>query len=89
MSNTSFPRVLIDPSVEVNVILREIYYRPEGYYQTAEQLQKVAEKEGHKFNIDDVKKFLHKQAIWQIHSSRPHYIPRVSYNRITIPNTVH
>ena len=46
MSNTLLPTVLIDPSVEVNIILREIYYRPQGYYQNAEQLLEASKKAG-------------------------------------------
>lgn len=89
MSSTFLPTVLINPNVEVEIILREIYYRPEGYYQSAEQLHRKAKEENYTFNIDDVKKFLRKQAIWQIHSPKPNYIPRASYNRITTPNEVH
>ena len=89
MSNTLLPTVLIDPSVEVNIILREIYYRPQGYYQNAEQLLEASKKAGHKFSIDDVKKFLYKQILWQRYSPKPKYIPRASYNRITIPNFAH
>src|SRR6266516_7257727 len=84
MSNTLLPTVLIDPNVEVNIILRRLYYRPEGYYQNAEQLLEAATKAGHKFSIDDVKRFLHKQIIWQKYSPKPKYIPCASYNRITI-----
>ena len=89
MSDTLLPTVLIDPNVEVNIILREIYYRLQGYYQNAEQLLKAAKKEGHNFSIDNVKKFLHKQILWQRYSPKPKYIPRASYNRITIPNFAH
>ena len=89
MPDTLLPTVLIDPNVEVNIILREIYYRLQGYYQNAEQLLKAAKKEGHNFSIDNVKKFLHKQILWQRYSPKPKYIPRASYNRITIPNFAH
>src|SRR6266487_3015898 len=89
MSNTLLPTVLIDPNVEVNIILRRLYYRPEGYYQNAEQLLEAATKAGHKFSIDDVKRFLHKQILWQKYSPKPKYIPCASYNRITIPNFAH
>jgi len=66
-----------------------LYYRPEGYYQNAEQLFEAAKKAGRKFSIDDVKKFLHKQMLWQKYSPKPKYIPCASYNRITIPNFAH
>ncbi|CAJ0842433.1 13651_t:CDS:2 [Entrophospora sp. SA101] len=32
--------------------------------------------------------WLHKQASWQIHASRPQYIPYASFNNITVPNEV-
>src|SRR5438034_4832251 len=44
-------------------------------------------KAGYNFSIDNVKKFLHKQMLWQKYS--PKYIPCASYNRITIPNFAH
>src|SRR5947207_4901024 len=74
MSNTLLPTVLIDPNVEVNIILRRLYYRPEGYYQNAEQLFEAAKKAGRKFSIDNVEKFLHKQMLWQKYSPKPKYI---------------
>lgn len=83
------PIIFIDPNVEVNIILRKLYYRPEGLYQTAQQLNEAAKQEGYKFDIDVVKKFLHKQILWQKHAPKPSYIPRVSYNKITIPNLAH
>ena len=89
MSNTSLPQIFIDPNVEVKIILRQVYYRPEGYYQTAEQLQQAAKSMGFNINIIDADKFIKKQVIWQKYSPRPIYIPCASYNRITIPNSVH
>ena len=44
---------------------------------------------GLKISERDVEKFLKKQVIWQKYSPRPVYIPCASYNRITIPNSVH
>src|SRR6266498_2564873 len=78
MSDTLLPTVLIDPNVEVNIILREIYYRLQGYYQNAEQLLKAAKREGHNFSIDNVKKFLHKQILWQRYRISRAIVPRVS-----------
>lgn len=79
------PIIPIDP----NIIFRDLYYKPYGYYQTAEKLLEVARKEGHDFNINDARNFLYKQAVWQIYAPRPKNIPRTSFNQITIPNEVH
>ena len=89
----ALPSVFIDPirskQVELNFALRRIYYRTKGYYQSARKLLAVAKSKGYKFDISDVKKWLHRQAIWQIHSPAPKYIPQVSFNRITRPNEYH
>ena len=45
--------------------------------------------EGHDFGISDITEWLHKQAIWQIHSPIPKYVPQVSFNKITRPNMYH
>src|SRR5215469_4154014 len=58
-------------------------------YERRGSLNEAARQEGHDFNIDVVKKFLYKQVLWQKYSRRPNYIPRVSYNKITIPNLAH
>jgi hypothetical protein len=89
MANPSLPTIIIDPNVEVNIILRNIFYSLKGLYQTAKQLQEAAKQKGYNFHIDKVKEFLHKQIIWQRFSPRPKYIPRASYNKITIPNLAH
>ncbi len=89
MSNTSLPQIIIDPNVEVSIILRQIYYSPEGYHQSVKQLCEEVERRGLKINERVVENFLKKQVIWQKYSPRPVYIPYASYNRITIPNSVH
>lgn len=73
----------------MNIILRRIYYKADGFFQTAEKLYNKAKKAGYTFNISDVRKWLHKQVIWQIYAPTPKYIPQVSYNRITRPNEYH
>jgi hypothetical protein len=84
------PHIFIDPKVEIDIILRELYYKPYGYYQTAEELLSVAkEKSDRNIKIDDVRRFLYKQAVWQIHAPKPKYIPRASFTSICIPNEVH
>ncbi|GET55433.1 transposase family protein [Rhizophagus irregularis DAOM 181602=DAOM 197198] len=87
------PQIFIDPTfnkqIEQNYILQQIYYHPCGYYRTPEKLWAKVQAEGHDFNISDITEWLHKQAIWQIHSPIPKYIPQVSFNKITRPNMYH
>jgi hypothetical protein len=87
------PQIFIDPTfnkqIEQNYILQQIYYHPCGYYRTPEKLWAKVQAEGHDFNISDITEWLHKQAIWQIHSPIPKYVPQVSFNKITRPNMYH
>lgn len=87
------PSIFIDPIrnklIELSFALRKIYYQTKGYHQSAERLLSDAQKEGYDFSLPDVKNWLHRQAIWQIHSLPPKYIPQVSFNGITHPNKYH
>jgi hypothetical protein len=87
------PIIQIDSSeaekVERDVALRKIYYQPSGYFRTAEKLHTAIKKAGYGFSLEDVRDWLHKQAVWQIHAPPPRYIPRVSFNNITVPNEAH
>ena len=76
-------------SQERDTILREIYYAPSGYYQSAQKFHEAVKKQGYDYDITDVRDFLHRQAVWQIHAPRPKYIPYSSFNNITIPNECH
>ena len=93
MSHTLLPKIIINPiegkRAELNFVLCKIYYQPTGYYQTVEMLYNATKEEGYNFNITDVKKWLHKQKIWQIYTLLPKYIPQVSFNGITCPNNYH
>src|SRR2546423_13388290 len=84
------PSIFIDPIrnklIELSFALRKIYYQTKGYHQSAERLLSDAEKEGYDFSLPDVKNWLHRQAIWQIHSPSSKYILQVSFNGITRPN---
>src|SRR5256885_17055254 len=66
------PSIFIDPIrnklIELSFALRKIYYQIKGYHQPAERLLSDAQKEGYDFSLPDVKNWLHRQAIWQIHS---------------------
>ncbi|GET56867.1 hypothetical protein RIR_jg28305.t3 [Rhizophagus irregularis DAOM 181602=DAOM 197198] len=86
-------QIFIDPTfnkqIEQNYILQQIYYHLCGYYRTPEKLWAKVQAESHDFNISDITEWLYKQAIWQIHSPIPKYIPQVSFNKITRPNMYH
>jgi hypothetical protein len=89
----SQPQIVVDPdearSIERNLILREIYYRPTGYFSNPKSLRDACKKEGHRFHLKDVKDWLKRQQSHQIYISPPKHIPRVSYGKITRPNCVH
>src|SRR6266496_1763756 len=89
----SQPQILIDPdetcSIECNLILREVYYRPTGYFSNPKSLRNACKKEEHQFCLSECKDFLENQESYQINKTSPKYIPRVSYGRITRPNCVH
>src|SRR6266496_5571859 len=86
-------QILIDPdeahSIERNLILREVYYRPTGYFSNPKSLRNACKKEGHRFHLSECKDFLENQESYQTNKTSPKYIPRVSYGRITCPNCVH
>ena len=87
------PSVFIDPAesreVELNYILSKAFYQPRGYYQSAKKLWDKAKEEKSDISLSDVEKWLRRQAVWQIHSPPPRYIPQASFNKITHPNEYH
>ena len=89
----SQPQIVIDPNeaqrIEKNIILREIYYRPPGYYSNPKFLRSACKKEGHQFRLSECKDFLENQESYQTNKISSKYIPRVSYGQITRPNCVH
>src|SRR5438128_1247705 len=90
MSN---PSIIIDPNeahdIEKNLILREIYYRPTGYFSNAKTLRDTCKKKGYKFKLSEIKKWLTNQSEWQKYVPSPKNILRVSYGKISRPNCVH
>ena len=56
------PIIQIDPdksySIEWNLILRDIYYRPTGYYSNPKSLRDACKKEGHRFCLKECHDFL-------------------------------
>ena len=89
----SQPQILIDldeaQRIEKNIILRNIYYHPTGYYSNPKSLRDAYKKEGHLFRLSECKIFLENQESYQINKTSPKYIPRASYGRIICPNCVH
>src|SRR5215469_7396931 len=79
-------------NIDVSSALRKIYYHPVGYQRNAKKLLEASFKAGYDFTLDEVHDWLEKQAVHQIHKSRPRYIPRASFTSITsitTPNEVH
>jgi hypothetical protein len=68
--------------LDQNLILQELYYRPEGYYQTAEKMRDVCKNARHEFTLMTIKNWLNKQALFQIHKPRPRFIQYASFNNI-------
>ena len=65
---------------------REIYYKP-GNMWTGNKAIKMLTKLT-SFNVKNVKDWLGKQALWQIHLPAPRNIQRPHYN-IEVPNQLH
>jgi len=74
---------------DVAIALRKIYYQPVGYQRNAKKLYEASLDAGYDFTLDEVKDWLERQAVHQIHKLRPKYIPRASFSSITTPNEVH
>ena len=89
MSINSQPLVYIDPKEEIRIVCRILYYRPQGYYRTAEKLRDACQKAGHDFAIADIRNWLDKQSLYQIHKPRPKFIQYASFNDIETLNEVH
>ena len=76
-------------NLDVSIDLQKIYYQPSGYQRTVKKLLEASRNAGHNFTLDEVKDWLERQAVHQIHMPRPRYIPRASFCSITTPNEVH
>src|SRR6266480_103688 len=75
--------------LDVSIDLQKIYYQPSGYQRTVKKLYEASQKAGFDFTLDEVKDWLERQSVHQIHKPRPRYIPRASFSSITTPNEVH
>ena len=71
MTGISKPVIYIDPKEEIRIVCRILYYRPQGYYRTAEKLRNACKKAGNNFSLADVREWLDKQALHQIHKAPP------------------
>jgi hypothetical protein len=87
------PTINIDPQkaheLDRHLALQKLYYRPEGLYQNTKGLWDTCKKAGYSFPFTDVKKWLDRQAMYQIFRPSPKHIPYASYSKIMKPNTVH
>ena len=66
--------------------LSKIYYSPQGYWKglaAVKKLSTVTEVEE-----EVAKRWLAKQALWQIYLPAPRYIPRPKFD-VSLPNAVH
>ncbi|EXX68731.1 hypothetical protein RIR_jg5510.t1 [Rhizophagus irregularis DAOM 181602=DAOM 197198] len=72
-----------------DLTLQKFYYRSEGYYRTAEKMLVVCKKAGYDFTLAVIKKWLNRQALYQIHKPRPKFIQYVSFIDIQDLNDVH
>jgi len=75
--------------LDIEIALQKLYYCPEGYHRTVNKLYDASENVGYDFTLDEVRMWLEKQAVHQIHMPPPGYIPRASFNSIVIPNECH
>ena len=65
-----------------DLALQKLYYRPEGYYRSAEKMQMACKKAGYRFTLAVIKNWLNKQALHQIHKPWPKFIQYASFNNI-------
>ena len=66
--------------------LAKIYYSPQGYWKGLAAIKKLAE--ATKVPENTAKKWLIKQALWQIYLPAPKRVPRPKFD-VSIPNKVH
>jgi len=74
--------------LDISIALQKLYYQPSGYYRTVKKLHEASQNIGFNFILDEVQEWLERQALYQIHKPHPKYIPRASFNNITVPMEV-
>ena len=90
----SQPQILIDPDetqrIEKNIILRDIYYCPTGYYSNPKSLLKALKtsdaykKEEYQFHLNECKDFLENQKSYQTNkiSSKYRILPTIKIDHL-------
>ena len=66
--------------------LSKIYYSPKGYWKGLAAVKKLSSTA--KVSGDVTKRWLTKQALWQIYLPPPRYMPRPKFD-VSLPNAVH
>ena len=66
--------------------MKRVYYSTKGYWKGHAAIQKLSKEAG--VSEADAKKWLEKQALWQIYLPPPEYIPRPRWT-VSKPNQVH
>src|SRR3954447_5110883 len=75
--------------LDVSIALQKIYYQPVGYQRTVKKLYTVSQNAGYDFSLDEIRDWLDRQAVHQIHKPRPRFIQYASFNNIQFLNEVH
>ena len=70
----------------MNAKLSKIYYSPKGYWKGMAAIKQLAT--AAKVSEDVTKRWLTKQALWQVYLPGPRYIPRPKFD-VSLPNAVH
>ena len=87
------PVIYIDPQrardLDREIALQKLYYRPEGYYRTAEKMRYACRRAGYNFSLTEIKNWLNKQILYLIHKPRPRFIQYSSFNNIQRLNEMH
>ena len=71
---------------ELSKAMSRIYYSTKGYWKGFSAVSKMAS--AAKFSEEEARKFLEKQALWQIYLPAPKYIPRPHW-AVSKPNMIH
>ena len=69
--------------------MQKIYYQPSGYQRTVKKLFEASRNAGYDFTQNEVKDWLERQAVHQIHMARPKFIQHPSFNNIQTLNEMY
>ena len=73
-------------NLKLNKKLEKIYYSPKGYWRGYSAIKRLSTVAG--VSEEEAKRWLKKQAMWQIYLPAPSYIPRPTFD-VFVPNEVH